>query len=237
MRRWDRYLLWRRRIVGETGREAYERLVDEHVSLGTLWFDAGCGYFSFHNRQREQQIRARARGTFGCDLDFAALKASPPQTAVVQANLEAIPYRAWTFDVATMNSVAEHLADPLVVFREIARVLKPHGRFIMHTPNLFSYYVIGSRLLPTSVKLAAAKRLEGRSAAEVHPTFYRANTPQQILGLLKAAGFHNVRIFSFPTEATTARLWFPVWLAELIFVRFTPRRWWTNLCVIAEKMA
>jgi SAM-dependent methyltransferase len=211
--------------------------VDENISPGALWFDAGCGHLSFHSHQREQRIRYRVQATFGCDLDFEALKVSPPGITIVQANLEAIPYRTETFDVATMNSVAEHLADPLAVLKEIARVLKPHGRFIMHTPNLFSYYVIGSRLLPESVKLAVAKRLEGRIAADVYFAFYRANTSSQIQGLLEAAGFHKVRILSFPTEATTARLWAPLWLAELMFVRLTPRRWWTNLCVIAEKVA
>jgi ubiquinone/menaquinone biosynthesis C-methylase UbiE len=237
MRRWERYLLWRRRLIGETGREAYERLLEEYATFNTIWLDAGCGHFSFHNRHRERRIRDNVRAAFGCDLDFASLKVSSSVMSVVQANLEAIPYQTQTFDLATMNSVAEHLADPLAVFKEIARVLKPRGRFIMHTPNVHSYYALASCLLPESIKPAVVEWLEGRVAADVYPTFYRTNSPKQITPLFEAAGFQNVQIFILPTEATTAGLWQPVWFAELIFLRLTPRRWRTNLCVIAEKRA
>jgi SAM-dependent methyltransferase len=235
MRRWDRYLLWRRKLLGETGREVYERLIEEYARPGTVWFDAGCGHLSFQNRPREQRIRSCVRASFGCDLDFDALRVASPEIAVVQANLEAIPYRAQVFDLATMNCVAEHLVDPLKVFKEISRVLKSPGHFIMHTPNVHSYYALGSRLLPESIKLAAAERLEGRVAADVYPTLYRANSFKEISALLRAAGFKNIRILSLPTEAITARLWVPVWFAELIFLRLTPQRWWTNFCVAAER--
>lgn len=237
MRRWDRYLLWRRRLLGETGREAYERLVEEHTRPGGRWFDAGCGHFFFHDRKREQQVRSRTPISFGCDLDFSALKVSSSNVLVAQSNLEAIPYRTETFDLVTMNSVAEHLANPLAVFKEIVRVLKPHGYFIMHTPNVHSYYALGSRLLPESVKLAAALRLEGRVADDVYPTLYRTNSPQQISSLFSSAGFVDLQIFLLPTEATTSRLWPPIWLTELLLLRLTPRRWWTNICIVAQKKA
>ena len=237
MRRWDHYLLWRRRLLGETGREAYERLIEEYAVSETLWFDAGCGHFFFHDRNREQRIRSNIPTSFGCDLNSAALKASSPNAVVVQADLAAIPYRAQTFDLATMNHVAEHLADPLAVFKEIARVLKPRGHFIVHTPNVHSYYALGARLLPESTKVAAALRLHGRVADDVYPTLYRANSPQEISALLGAAGFRNIRILVRPTEATTAVLWPPLWAMELLFVRLTPRRWWTNICVVAERSA
>ena len=39
------------------------------------------------------------------------------------------------FDYVTMLAVIEHFHDPLVVLREIRRVLKPSGRFIFTTPK------------------------------------------------------------------------------------------------------
>lgn len=45
------------------------------------------------------------------------------------ADAEKLPFEAGAFDVVLANCVVHHLARPDVVFREVARVLAPHGRF------------------------------------------------------------------------------------------------------------
>lgn len=235
MRKWDRYLLWRRRLLGETGQDAHDRLVMEFVQPHTTWLNAGCGHRLLSRHSRENLVRSRARAIFGCDLDYEALRNHPLGIPVTVANLKALPYRTEVFDLVTMNYVAEHLTDPLAVFKEMARVLKPNGRLIIHTPNAWSYYALGARLLPEAVKLAAARRFEDRLVHDVYPTFYRANTPKQLSALLTAAGFKKVQIMHFPTEAITHTLWTLVWLAELLFIFMTPKRWRTNLCVVCKK--
>lgn len=235
MRKWDRYLIWRHRLLGETGQEAYYRLVEEFVRPSTIWLNAGCGHRLLDGRARESRVRSRVGAIFGCDLDYEALKSPPLGIPMTVADLKDLPYRAEVFDLVTMNYVAEHLADPLAVFREVARVLKPNGCLIIHTPNVWSYYALGARLLPEVAKLAAAQRFEGRPACDVYPTFYRANTPKQLSALLTAAGFEEVQIMHLPTEAITHTLWTPLWLAELAFIFMTPKGWRTNLCVMGKK--
>jgi SAM-dependent methyltransferase len=47
-----------------------------------------------------------------------------------------IPYADGSFDFVFCTETLEHLLDPLVTLREIARVLSPRGCFLMTTPNL-----------------------------------------------------------------------------------------------------
>ena len=93
--------------------------------------DAGCGstlpFLELHG--------GSARFFVGIDVERPS-EPVPPRTAVALANLTGLPFPAATFDLVISRSVVEHLADPAEVMREIARVLKPGGRFIFTTPNL-----------------------------------------------------------------------------------------------------
>lgn len=50
-----------------------------------------------------------------------------------------LPFSDGEFDTVLCNQVAEHVPDPVVLFRELTRVLKPVGRLITTVP--FSYRV------------------------------------------------------------------------------------------------
>lgn len=52
-------------------------------------------------------------------------------------NYGAIPLQDQSLDVVTCLSVMEHLENPFHLAREVSRVLKPHGLFIMSIPNAF----------------------------------------------------------------------------------------------------
>lgn len=53
-----------------------------------------------------------------------------PHIAFKEANGENLPFEDDTFDTVISNYVVHHFARPDVVFREIARVLKPGGRLV-----------------------------------------------------------------------------------------------------------
>lgn len=46
-----------------------------------------------------------------------------------EADAEALPFDRESFDAVVANCVVHHLARPVVVFKEVSRVLKPGGRF------------------------------------------------------------------------------------------------------------
>lgn len=52
-----------------------------------------------------------------------------PHITFKQADAEQLPFDDESFDVVVANYVVHHLARPEIVFREVHRVLRPHGRF------------------------------------------------------------------------------------------------------------
>jgi len=73
------------------------------------------------------------------------------------ANVAGIPYENDRFDLVFSDNLLEHLAEPLAVFRGVARVLKPGGVFFFKTPNKW-HYTLG----PWTAKRIAAV-IEGSS--------------------------------------------------------------------------
>jgi SAM-dependent methyltransferase len=67
------------------------------------------------------------------------------QTDIAPGRGEQLPFEADTFDLVLAISVMEHVDDPMAVFREARRVLKPGGGF---------YFYTGSRLHPRQVEIA-----------------------------------------------------------------------------------
>jgi SAM-dependent methyltransferase len=54
-----------------------------------------------------------------------------PNAAFAQADASALPFAEATFDLATCRLAAHHFSDAAAAFREVARVLRPGGRFVL----------------------------------------------------------------------------------------------------------
>lgn len=103
------------------------------------------------------------------------------------AYAERIPYPDASFDLAFADNVLEHLPDPVAVFTEIARVLKPGGRFLAKTPNRRHYMPTIARLTPHAFH-QFVNRLRGRAVVDTFPTLYRANLPAHVARIAARAG-------------------------------------------------
>jgi len=66
-------------------------------------------------------------------------------------------------DLAYSRAVMEHIEDPAAAFREIARVLKPGGRYIALAASFWDYGSIISWILPNSLHGKIVKFAEGRA--------------------------------------------------------------------------
>ncbi|MCB9139540.1 MAG: class I SAM-dependent methyltransferase [Caldilineaceae bacterium] len=102
---------------------------------GSTLLDVACGNGRLVELAAEQGIRA-----MGVDLSFEGLlhgsaDASPAQWIVGDGQI--IPFPAGSVDFVMSIGSLEHYDNPLQGVREIARVLKPHGRACILLPNMF----------------------------------------------------------------------------------------------------
>lgn len=66
----------------------------------------------------------------------AAAKAGV-QITVIEGRGEALPFPDNSFDFVNLSEVIEHVDDPLLLLREVHRVLRPGGRVYLSVPNRF----------------------------------------------------------------------------------------------------
>jgi SAM-dependent methyltransferase len=139
----------------------YEEVVHEHTAPDQARLDVGCGRYLIPPWRRDNPtpLFDLPRAMFGVDPDVVALAENrevPFRCAGLADNL---PFADESFDLVTANMVVEHLRDPLVEFREIARVLRPGGIFVFHTPNARGYPTLLARALPEVITPNAAPTL------------------------------------------------------------------------------
>lgn len=176
----------RRRPGWRDSTTLYRELVERAAGPGRI-LDVGCG-----RRDVLRDAYARAALAVGIDPDAGALRQNAVLQAKVLAVAERLPFRDASFDLAACLWVAEHLDDPLGVFREIHRVLTPGGRFILLTPNAWNYTTWLIRLVPNRFHPALTRFAFDREHTS-YPTRYRANSVRALSRALAEVGFSRRR--------------------------------------------
>jgi len=145
--------------------------------------DAGCG--------RTAPVLVKYRGQcarlIGIDLvDF------PEQIEGVELynnDLGKIQLADNSVDLIMSRSVFEHIQDPVAVYREMFRVLKPGGRLVFLTANLWDYASLIARLVPNQWHPWIVSKTEGRAEEDVFPIQYKTNTRGAVYRLARQSGF------------------------------------------------
>jgi SAM-dependent methyltransferase len=164
----------------------FEREVERYLRPEHTLLDAGCGRAA----PILAKFRNRARRLIGVDLvDFAP---ADEELELYHCDLGAIPIEDSCIDVTMARSVMEHVTDPARVYGEIYRVLKPGGRFIFLTANLWDYASIIAKLVPNRFHPWIVSKTEGREEHDVFPVAYRTNTRGAVQKWAKQAGFEII---------------------------------------------
>lgn len=119
------------RITTPKVHEQVEKLLPSRQNKTLLDLGAGSGAFA---------QRAKTLGFHVTAVDISSLQFKA-KVQFKSADLnKRLPFRAQSFDVITAIELIEHLENPHSLFREVNRVLKPGGTFILTTPNLTHYW-------------------------------------------------------------------------------------------------
>lgn len=153
----------------------------------------------------------------GVDLDPRVVE-NPMLEEGRVANAGGIPYEDGRFDVVFSDNVLEHLDEPLQVFREVARVLKPGGIFLFKTPNKWHYMPTIARLTPHGFH-QYVNRLRGRAEVDTFPTRYRTNTRGDVTRLAAEAGLLAERVELIEGRPEYLRMTWPSYLVGAAYER------------------
>jgi SAM-dependent methyltransferase len=203
-----------------------EALVRGHVTPEMNILDLGCGRGGVVELfWREVKLAA------GLDPDSRSLTGHrAPGMPILRGVGERLPFAAESFDLVVCVWVLEHLKDPLTVFREVRRVLRPGGHFVFLTPNLRNPLLVLNRLgkaLP-QVQTRLVSRFYGRREADTFPVQYRANTISALYELSTRSGLEvaEIRVVPDPTYLAVNRLLFTT---SVLAERLMPKGWGVHL--------
>jgi SAM-dependent methyltransferase len=214
--------------------EAYASLVSSHLSPQTVWVDAGCGSRLLEDDldPLENWLATRCRMVIGVDVSLTSHR---NVQLLVQGSLYDMPFADGSLDLVTCRMVVEHLEHPAKGFTEVARCLRPGGAIIVATPNLLNYGILGNaivaRSIPEKWRLWLVHKSDSRSAEDIFPVRYAANTMRRLVRLLAESGLQV-------HQATGIRQRRPYWpnsgKLESVLMKLTPI---CGLLVCAHKVA
>ena len=164
----------------------FEGVVKRHVTPDKTLLDAGCG----HGAPVLRKFVGVAKELIGIDvIDFDQ---SIPGIKLLKRDLVDTRLPDGSVDVIMSRSVMEHIADPVAMYREMSRVLRPNGYFIFLTGNLWDYSGVIAKLVPNRHHPWIVARTQGRAERDTFPVEYKTNTRGAVTRYATGAGLDVV---------------------------------------------
>jgi 2-polyprenyl-3-methyl-5-hydroxy-6-metoxy-1,4-benzoquinol methylase len=182
--------LLRRRFGYRTPDDLYEATVAELVTPGISWADIGCGHELFpSNKPLARLLADRAGLLVGVDPD-ETLEENPFVHRKVRALLT--DYRPeQPFDLVTLRMVAEHIPDAEAAAAALARMVRPGGRVLIYTVNLWAPVSLAAKCVPFGLHHPIKKVLWRTEEKDTFPTYFRMNTRKRLAALMGAHGLRE----------------------------------------------
>jgi SAM-dependent methyltransferase len=166
----------------------FEDVVRRYLGPDKTLLDAGCG----HRAPVLRKFAGAAKELIGVDVtDF-----DRPIDGITLLNrdLTDTGLPAGSVDVIMSRSVMEHIADPIALYKEMSRLLRPTGHFIFLTGNLWDYSGIIAKLVPNRYHPWIVARTQGRNERDTFPVQYKTNTRAAVTQFAAGSG---LRLVSF----------------------------------------
>lgn len=160
----------------------FERDVERLLKPTATVLDAGCG--------RTAPVLGKFRGKAGrlIGIDVVDFPARISGIELYKTNLASTGLEDASIDLIMARSVMEHVSDPMTVYSEFARVLRPGGHFVFLTANLWDYASLIASAIPNRFHPWIVARTEGREEQDVFPIEYKSNTRRAIRRAASHAG-------------------------------------------------
>lgn len=163
--------------------QTFEKAVNAYLKPTDTLLDGGCGYTA----PVLKKYRGKAARLIGIDMvDFPE---QIPGIELYHGNLGLTGLEDGTVDLIMCRSVMEHVDDPRTVYQEMFRVLKPGGRFVFLTANLWDYASLIAKIVPNRLHPWVVSKTEGRAEKDVFPIRYRTNTRGAVKRWAQGSGF------------------------------------------------
>lgn len=166
----------------------FEREVEHYLHPEFTLLDAGCG----RTAPVLEKFRLKAKRLIGVDL--VRFDAGVRGIELLNNDLANVGLPDGCVDLVMSRSVMEHVENPLAVYSEINRVLRPGGHFIFLTANLWDYASLIAKLIPNRFHPWIVSRVEGRQEQDVFPIQYRTNTCGAVRQFAGHTGFDIVSL-------------------------------------------
>jgi ubiquinone biosynthesis O-methyltransferase len=146
----DAYRRWRASEIGAITERLERRLILEMLGNvdGLRVLDVGCG-----DGELACELATRGATVTGVDSSGAMIEAAKYRSAQQGSDIafqvsraENLPFRDDEFDVVTAITILCFVKDAAPVFREIARVLRPGGRFVIGELGKWSIWAAARRI-------------------------------------------------------------------------------------------
>lgn len=168
------------------GAQRSKRVLDLGCGSGVcacLFAERGADVTAVDLTETGVELAARSAKSFGAKLDVA------------RADAERLGLRDDSFDYVFSWGVLHHTSDPDGAFREVARVLKPHGRgliMVYHRTSLV-YYLKGLYWLLMKGKAFQGHNLRSVQDFYTDGYYHRHYTRSGLTSALRTAGLSKIR--------------------------------------------
>lgn len=166
-----------------------KNIIVQNINKKTRLLDLGCGHSDFMG-----EAYNKTEYIYGIDPDKRAIEKNTIINNKIIGSADKMPFADNFFDLVTLTWVMEHLDDPSQVFKEVHRVLKPKGKIIFLTPNIWNYNVWIIRVIPNIFHKFLVSYFYNRQENDTYPKKYKLNSIGKIDKILLPIGLKKCQI-------------------------------------------